>query len=379
MSSTKRRDGSGSVYQRADGRWVAQARYYDPVAGRSVKRRRYAATRDKARQLLASMQAEPNPAALPSDAHIPVAEYVASWIEHTLPVTGLAPKTIEGYALDLRAYAIPTLGRITLAEFSPSQAERWVARLGKHQRRDGHGPIAISTQRGTFNALHKALNTAVRDRIIPENPLDKVARPKGRGKPVPHADADHVVRVLAAADGKRIEPLLYLVALTGMRVGEALALRWTDVDLKAGTATIRRGSLTREATKNERVRTVTLLPEVVEHLAALRRRQREDRLAMGAGWHDRDGLVFTTGTGMPLDYRNAHHELVRVLKAAGLATARPWHTLRHGLATRLLERGLPMPVVSSMLGHSSIKVTVDLYGHVNPAVPADVLAAALGR
>ena len=202
----------------------------------------------------------------------------------------------------------------------------------------------------------------------------------GRKPDDPVMTAEEVDALLDAAVGTHFESLIVLVANTGCRIGEALALRWSDVDLDKSTATIRRASITSSSTKTAAgVRTVPLLPEVVAALKVRRSQQRADRLKMGPGWADTEGLIFTTGVGTPVDAHNARRNLRSVLKAAGLPQDRPWHTMRHSLATRLLNRGVPMPVVASILGHASIRTTVDIYGHAEPAINADALAEVMGR
>lgn len=375
---SRRKKGSGSVYRRSDSKgWIAQVTYYDEFAGKWKKTRRNAPSEDKARKVLAVMQSESVTPSLPDSGT--VSQYLEAWAKVQLPLAGLAPKTVDQYEFSIATYAVPTLGEVKLADFTPSKAEQWLSRLADVDLHSGKGKISVSTQRGTFNAVTRALNTAVRDKIITTNPLKSVPRPKGRGKPVPASGGDHVDRALVAAKGRPIEPLLTLVAFTGMRVGEALAITWDDVDLDASRVTVRRSGVDRDRTKTGRDRTLTLLPVVVTQLRALRKKQAQDRLLMGSHWQNSDGLVFVTGTGRPLDYANARSELARVLKKAGLPTARPFHSLRHGLATRLLEAGLPMPVVSQILGHANIQTTVNVYGHLDPAIPADVLAEALGQ
>lgn len=227
-------------------------------------------------------------------------------------------------------------------------------------------------------AVSQALNTAVRDGLIASNPLVRIDTPRVPRAHVPSTKPHEVDALLKTCAGRRIEPLVYLVAFTGCRIGEALALRWVDVDLEAGAATLRRGSRGRLTTKTGKIRDITLIPEVVNQLKAVQTRSRKERLAAGSGWH-RSDLVFTTATGRPLDYDNASHELKRALRATGLSTRRPWHSLRHGLAESLLARGFSMPLLSAMLGHSNISMTVDTYGHVNSRIPVDMLSEAVGR
>jgi integrase len=373
----KRSDGTGSVFQRGDGRWVAQVRVWDEHAGTSKQVRRYASSRDAARDLLAQLRAAGDaPTRRPET--LTVVDYLQSWSDTTLPVSGRAPATVRQYRDLIRSPLKPTLGKVRLSRFTPAEAERWLGRLDKHRKRNGE-PLSASTKRNTFAVLSAALATAVRDGLIREHPLRDVTRPRHQQVQVPVLSATQVETLLAAAKGQRIEPLLTFVAMTGVRLGEALSLRWVDVDLDAATARIVRGSLDRKSTKTGAKRAVPLVPDVVDQLRAQKVWQAEHRLLMGKGWADRQGLVFTTAIGTPVDPHNARRDLRVLLVAAGLPTDRPWHTLRHSLATRLLNRGTPMPVVSAILGHASIRTTVDCYGHAEPAISAAALAAAMAQ
>lgn len=392
MNSKQRTDGSGSYFKTSSG-WVAQVRVYDEHQGRSRQVRRRARNRDHARELLRELQ-DSTPSFTTSEG-LTVAEYLDIWQRDSLPVSGVVESTMEQYRNIIRTPLGPTLGKVRLDKFTPHEAERWLARLDKATSRPRTPratkanpkpkpipgkPLSQSTKRTAFAVLSLAMQSAVRDGLIPANPLAEVKRPRKSRAEVPVMSAAEVEALLAAAEGTQVEPLIVFVANTGCRIGEALALRWDDVDLDNGTATISRASITSATTKTSAgVRTVPLLPEVVAALKVRRSDQRADRLKMGPGWADKEGLVFTTGAGTPVDAHNARRSLRAVLKTAGLPTDRPWHTMRHSLATRLLNRGVPMPVVAAILGHASIRTTVDIYGHAEPAISADALAEVMGR
>lgn len=378
----------GSVYQRADGKWVAQLR----VDGRKV--RKYASSERAANTLLKTMRDDP-PTITPAAARgMTVAAYVQHWLDNDLQHQGLAPSTQAMYTSVGNSVVIAALGKVTMASFTPSQVEAWLRKVDTLRTKPRTPkptkanpnptpvpgrPLSASTKRIAYNVLLKAMNTAVRDGLIASNPVPEVSRPKPGKAKVPVVQPDQADRALVAAQGKRIETLLWFVTWTGVRIGEALALKWDDVDLGKATATIRAGSVGSDRTKTGRVRSVTLIPEVVQRLRDWKKAQTADRLKMGAGWANAANYVFVTGAGLPMDPHNCRRDLQRILRSEGLPTARPWHALRHGLAKRLLERGLPLQVVSAMLGHSSIRVTADTYGHVNPAVDQDALVKALGR
>lgn len=382
-----RRDGSGSVFQDRNGKWIAQIRRFDPLTGKSRKIRRRAKSRDHARELLAELKRTAVPPSSAGDTTF--AEYLTQWRNESLPIQDRAPATRAIYHQCLTDYGIPAAGSVALSKLTPSVLERWIDRvrntrkLGKVDQgtkvRNRTGPfIAASTVRNTYWAASQALDTAARDGMIPSNPLKEIDTPRVAKVEVPVTNPDQLEALLKACGNRRIEPLVYFVAWTGCRVGEALALRWSDVDLARSTATLRRGSREGDSTKNRKIRDVTLLPEVVSQLKAVRSRSRREQLAAGSGWQ-RSDLVFTSATGHSLDYSNVSHELQRALKAAGVTTRRPWHSLRHGFAHRVIPRGLPLPLLGAMLGHSSSAITVDIYGHVDSRIPVEVLSRALER
>lgn len=387
-----RRKLPGSVYQRGEGDWVAQIY----VNGKKV--RRYAQSERAANEKLRLLRKEGPGTAPARSRSLTVVQLLDDWAEHSLPVSGVKESTMRTYRNLITSPLTPTLGDVRLADFSPREAERWLQRLNAFRARDRHPkptkkdphpkaipgkPLSQSTKRQAFAVLSLALKAAVRDGLLATNPLSDIDRPRKQRVEVPVMTADEVEQLLSAETTAKsfYFPLIVFVANTGVRIGEALSLRWKDVNLDAATATIRRGSLEDDpSTKTPAgVRTVPLVPDVVNALKAQQRRQREARLKMGPGWQDEEGLVFTTGEGTPVDAHNARRTLRAALKAAGLPQGRPWHTQRHSLATRLLNQGVAMPIVKDIVGHASIRTTVDIYGHAEPAISAAALAEVMNR
>jgi integrase len=381
--SKQRGDGQGSTYQERDGQWRAQIRYVDQFRGKSIIVRRRAKSRDDARAKLKELQAETRTAA-PVRANTTVAEYLNKWAADTLPLSGVSAATIRVTGTLIVNPIAPTLGRVRLSDFTTATAEQWLARLHKAHTvpkgpQGATRPLAAGTLHKSFHVLKTCLSTAVRDGLLETNPLDKLSAPRTGKTTVPATTAEDFDTIVEAVRGLRMEPLIIVVGLTGCRIGEALGLQWADVDLSRAEVTFRRSGATTAATKTGKIRTVPIVAEAVAALKLRRKTQREDRLAMGSGWQDRRGFVFTTFEGRPVGPQNARRDFRRELARNGLETARPFHSLRHGLATRLLQREVPMHVVSAILGHSSIKMTVDTYGHVEPAMHAEALAAALAK
>lgn len=176
---------------------------------------------------------------------------------------------------------------------------------------------------------------------------------------------------LAAMKGDRLKAL-YSVALTmGLRQGEALGLRWTEVDLEMGYLRVSKQlqrfdgkTLLVEPKTTRSRRTLALPASITRSLKEHRHRQLEERSAAGDKWID-SGLVFTTTFGKPIDATKISKDFHRHLDRAGL-TQRRFHDLRHSCATLLLVQGVSPRVVMEVLGHSQISLTMNTYTHVIP-------------
>ena len=178
--------------------------------------------------------------------------------------------------------------------------------------------------------------------------------------------------LLAAISADELEALYVLALTTGMRQGELLALKWRDLDLDGGQLHVRttvrklRGQFLYAPPKTKRSRrAVALTSMAVEALERHRLRQAEMQSAAGSAWQEHD-LVFSDALGCPLEGRYVlRHHFRPLLRRAGLPVIR-FHDLRHTTATLLLAQGVHPKVVSEMLGHTTIGITLDIYSHVLP-------------
>jgi integrase len=221
--------------------------------------------------------------------------------------------------------------------------------------------------------LRIALGRAVKWGTLSRNVAGLADPPKAPRTAIVPLSLDETRTFLAAVAEDRLYPLYVLALTTGLREGELLGLAWSDVDLGHRQARIHQqlqrqdGRLQLVDTKTSASRhTVTLAEMAVAALQAHRERQMFARRAAGKRWQD-SGLVITTGLGTPLEPRNAVRSFKAALKRAGLPDRR-FHDLRHSCATLLLAEGVPLKVVSEMLGHSTIRLTADTYSHVMPAL-----------
>jgi integrase len=373
VSTAKRRgnhEGSTPV-KRSDGRWQVHVRYLDErglpqrttVYGKTARE-----ARDKADEVRRRLRAH-----LPAkDKKITLGAFAETWITSTLAASDRRPATKSLYATLARKHIIGAkLGAQPLDKLKPSHVEAWKVEL---QDRGLSG----STIRSAFNALTAILETAIRDEALARNVVTAVTRPKAVRQEAAFLTPDEVRRLLEAATATRHAPLFAFLVNTALRRGEALALRWSDVDLDAGVLRVR-GTLARvdgaliitEPKTAKSRRSVPLSATAERLLREVRTVQAAERLKAGSAWQQ-TGYVFTTQLGEPCDPRNVLRALKIVAKRAGLGNI-GLHTLRHSAAAVMLVNGVPLKVVSEVLGHASIGITGDIYGHVSPDVSREAL------
>jgi integrase len=235
------------------------------------------------------------------------------------------------------------IGAKPLDKLRPSHLDAWTVEL------KGRG-LAESSIRTAYTVLRAVLDTAVRDKAIPQNQAQAVRRPKVTGKEAAYLTPDQVRSLLVAAEGSRYAPLFALLVNSGLRRGEALALHWSDIDFDAkllrvrGTLARLDGELVVTETKTAKSRRVVpLSPTAEKVLRDMRTRQMAERLRAGSMWQPTP-YAFTTELGEPCDPRNALRALKAAAKRANLPSTVGLHTLRHSAASVMLSAGVPLKV-----------------------------------
>jgi integrase len=361
----RRGPNEGNVYQRADGRWVARL-HLGYEGGKRRRKHFYGHTRREALEKLDRARADLR-LGLPvgGDERQTVGQFLQHWLVDAAK-PAVRPRTYVTYESYVRVHLVPAIGRVALQRLTPADVQRMLnAKLAA-----GLSPRTVHHLRAI---LRRALNQAVRWGIIPRNPAALVDPPRVPRYEVAVIGPDDARRFLDAVRGDRLEALFTVALAIGLRQGEALGLGWDDVDLDAGTLSVRfalqriEGALRLVEPKTRLSRrTLALPPLVVASLRQHRARQLRERVWAGSRWNE-FGLVFTSSIGTPLDSTNVTHRLQRALAAAGLPRMR-FHDLRHACASLLIAQGVHPRVVMETLGHSQIGLTMNTYAHVLPAL-----------
>ena len=373
MPSDKRRPrGDGAVYRRLDGRWIGQINlgWQD---GRRVRKSVQGATEKEVRDRVKAVIRTADDGAPPPTRSPRLSEFLSRWLASVKPA--LRSSTYVSYEGTVRLHIVPEIGHVPIDKLSVDHVSRLIA------RKEADSRLSSRSARYVLAVLRNALNKAVRWGLVARNVANLVDAPRVPYKDVRVLSPAETKRLLEAAHGDAVEGLLVLAVSTGLRLGEALGLQWSDVDLDRRQLRVNKSlqrvperGLVLTETKTRRSRRSIVLPvRTAEALRSQRVRQVDQRRAAGSHWND-GGFVFTASTGRPLDQRNIQRNFRRIVRKARLPRMR-FHDLRHSCASLLLAEGVSPRVVMETLGHSRISVTMDTYTHVMPALMRDAADA----
>lgn len=359
LPGSRRARGDGSVfYDRARGAWVATIELArDPGTGRRTRRKASAPNKTAARELLDRMRAEKRKAGTVARGDLTVAAVIADYMAHP-PAAWRSPITVQvnaGHAARVTA----ALGTVKLAALTPSRIEAFLRSMAA----DGY---AKKTLTDTRSLLRAAIRRAQRDGAVTTNAADLADVPDGPVRPARSFTVDQVRALLAAA---KPDPwwnaYVHVAIMLGLRPGELLALRWQDIDLRAGTVAVRhslkRGQLAELKTQRSR-RTLSLPAAVAAALRDLKREQAAQRLRLGAAWQE-TGLVLPGPDGLPCSRSRAETGFAALCARAGLGAGWVRYSTRHTFCSVLSDGGTDIEVISDAMGHSNSNVTRTVYRH----------------
>lgn len=373
-----------NIRQRSDGRW--EARIFLGAYNRSGNPKYKYLYADTFKAVKAKLKEETKKHDMGinlTGSSITLGDWLDKWLTE-YKRNQVQPTTYEGYEYNIR-HIKNALGRIKLEDLKPDHIQRFINDFKKENK--------LRTLKISHTLLSAALDQAVNNDLLVKNPAKMVTLPKQEKKEANVLSPEEQTLFIRALKGERLENFFMFQLATGMRPGEALGIQWRDLDLSNKILTIK-GAIRKQKdentgkhvlvfapTKTKRSRTVELLDEMIEILLRQREKQDVEREFLGEGYRDDLDLVFCTQLGTMIDRDNLDVTLKRVrnrmkemaAEEQGLAISEveipnfTSHSLRHTFATRALEQDIPLKIVAEWLGHSTIRVTGDIYSHALPA------------
>ncbi len=288
--------------------------------------------------------------------------------------------TFDSYRMTVEKHIVPALGGARLQQITPAKLNAFYADLLSKGRSDGKGGLSPKSVRNAHVIVRKSLSDAVKWSLIPRNPAAFAEPPKLRDsgdRDMKTWSADETRTFLQFAKGDRLYAAWHLSVSTGMRRGEILGLRWTDVDLEMGRVSVRQTLVTvnyeiqfsTPKTSKGR-RSIALDKGTVGALREHRKAQLAEKMAIGPSHYSDSDLVFCKVDGQPMHPDLFSQQFDRMVAKSGLPRIR-LHDLRHTHATLALRAGVHPKVVSERLGHSTVAFTLDRYSHAVPGMQED--------
>jgi integrase len=352
---TRRRgNNEGSLYQRKSGLWCAQI----SLEGRRLTK--YGKTQKECREWIRQIRTKIEGGLTFAGTLLTLEHFVDTWLSGKK--LSRRPGTVHSYRRIAERDLLPHMGQMRLQDIQPAHIKKLYSIL----QEEGKGPRTIQL---AHVVLHSVLKQAMREGILGRNPMDAVDRPRVETTEFQILNEQQVRQFMIFASESPYETLFHLALTTGMRKGELLGLKWSDVDWVRCVLNVNHQlqiipgkgyALVAPKTKAGH-RQIKLGLGTMKQLEAHKKRQELEKAVAGIRWQEHE-MIFTTGIGTYMDQTKASRELKRLLKKAGLPAIR-FHDLRHTSISFQLEMGTSLNTVQQRAGHSKASVTSDIYGH----------------
>ena len=371
----KRANGEGNIRKRKDGRW--EGRYTagrDPKTGKQIFKNVLGKTQAEVKEKLKKALEQCREVDVTRTGKYTVGQWMDVWFESYCKMN-VRPSSHQTYLGYIKNQIKPNIGKIKLNRLTTLQLQNFygkMLRTGRVDRIEAKGqPKGLSpkTVRNLHNIISSALDKAVLEKLIPGNPAHGCILPKQEHREMKTLPLDQLDRFFAEARRSGVFEQYYTEMATGLRRGELLGLKWTDIDYNNLTITVRRqilrlNGVVQEAplkTKNA-YRQISISQDLADILKSKQNKE-----------HGLTEYVFSSPSGGPISPDSVLNMLHRVLKRAGMEQIR-YHDLRHTFATLAIQNGVDIKMVSQMLGHYSAGFTLDTYAHVTTAMQRDAAA-----
>jgi integrase len=314
-----------------------------------------------------------------------VAEFAERW-DRDWASLSVSAKTLERYRQIIRLNVVPHIGSLPIQKLRPVHLVELYAKLLRAGGHEGR-PLAAASVSYVHRVLHRMLGHAAIWGLLTTNAASVVDPPSAPEKEITILTEEQIGATLRHLEGRTLRPIVSFLLGTGARRGEALALRWKDVDLDGSVVRIERSVEQTKAglrikapkTKHGR-RNVTISQWLVGELRTHRTRQQKRRLSLGQGKAPDDSFVFARWDG---ELRSPHWLTQKFAQAmAALQIGCTLHGLRHTHVSQLVAAGLDVLTISRRIGHASAAITLDVYGHMfrnTDTQAAEIMQAAFAR
>lgn len=363
----------GSIREKKPGLWEARYTIGVDENGKQIQKSVYGKTRPEVSKKLTKVLNDLNNGTYVEPCKVTVKQWLNDWLDN-YKRHEVKPKTLEGYKNIIDKHLVPAFGTVLLKDLRPEAVQKlYKAMLDKN--------LSARMVELTHVTLHAALKQAVKNGLIIKNVTEATTRPKKVQKEKKIWTLKQQLQFMESIKNDHLKAAYMLGLSLGLRIGEVCGLKWEDVDFKNKTLQIRR-TLQRvkdiDAKKGEKKtkliftepkteksrRLLPLTDELIKCLKAHGKKQKADKMKIGELWQDENrSMVFTTPIGTLLEPSKLTDAFHKATEAAGLERTN-FHSLRHCFATRALESGIELKVVSELCGHATIKLTADTYSHV---------------
>ncbi|MBA4379552.1 MAG: hypothetical protein C0393_02500 [Anaerolinea sp.] len=350
----RRGNNEGCIYHRKDGRWCAQV----SISGRRLTK--YGKSQKECRDWVKETLTKIGNGLTFQGTQVTLAKFIESWLDGK--ELSRRPQTVSQYRALTRQHILPLMGGMRLQDIQPAHLKQ----LYLAKKDEGRGARTVQL---IHTVMHAVLKQAVKEGILGRNPAAAVERPKVEVAERHILTEEQAQQLIIATTGTRYGTLIYMALMTGMREGELLGLKWSDVDWTKGHLHIQRqlqvkkvnGSVLVPPKTRAGVRKIKLGQGTLDRLAMHREQEELQKEASGARWEEND-LIFPNTIGKPMSSRNMYEDYKRLLRENGLPDIN-FHALRHTSLSFLLDMGTPVNTVQKRAGHSKASVTTDTYGH----------------
>lgn len=375
----RRGDGEGCIIQKKNGRWEAIATVGYDSEGKQISKYFTSKDRQVAVQKMNNYLVEIQKGTYIEPSKLTVAEWLDYWYENHV-VDKVKIKTRCDYESSIRCYIKPKLGGIKLTDLKGMQIQQFYNDLLKNGSLRKKGGLSPKTVRNIHVPFHLAMERAVNNDMIAKNPLNGVTLPKQNAKPVEILTQEEQKRLVDNCGNRPWEIAILLTLYTGMRLGEVTGLTWDVVNFEKNCITINKQvgriqkfapdaeqktklCLRNETKTSSSNRTISIDPRIMAKVKEHQAIQEQHIKKWGAVYNNLN-MVFCREDGNLIDPKTFRTFFINTLKKAGVEEKK-FHALRHTFATRALDSNINAKTVSEILGHSSIKITMDTYSHVS--------------